>query len=78
MKKKKRPFEDEVQFMNEKYSKIKLDKSDLVVNANGQLCEVLDLESATFVHVFNCLRDDPWVGISFSFNPRFIDRENGW
>lgn|GEM_PF-1295794 len=56
----------------------KVEKSDLVVNTNGQLCEVLDLGSATFVHVFNSLRDDPWVGISFSFNPRFISRSVGW
>jgi hypothetical protein len=52
--------------------------SDLVINSKGQLCEILDLGSTIFVHVFNSLREDPWVGISFSFNPRFISRSVGW
>ncbi|MFN6946095.1 MAG: hypothetical protein ACK4ND_14190 [Cytophagaceae bacterium] len=66
--------------MKDKRSKMKEDRelSDLVINSKGQLCEILDLGNTIFVHVFNSLREDPWVGISFSFNPRFISRSVGW
>lgn len=53
-------------------------KSDLVVPPEGYLCEILDLTSGTYIHVFNGIREDRWVGLSFSFHPSFISRELGW
>lgn len=52
--------------------------SDLVVNYKGQLCEILELGEAVFVHLFNSLREDYYAGICFSFNPAFITKEKRW
>lgn len=52
--------------------------SDLVVNSKGQLCEVLELGGAVFVHLFNYLREDYWSGITFSFNPQYVSKKAQW
>lgn len=56
----------------------KVELSEVVVNSRGQLCEILDLGGAVFVHLFNSLREDYWEGISFSYNPNFVSKDKKW
>ncbi|MFL5729179.1 MAG: hypothetical protein ACJ75J_06795 [Cytophagaceae bacterium] len=52
--------------------------SDIYVNSKGQLCQMLNIKSVVLEYVFNSLRDDNWLGIYFSFNPKFISKTVGW
>lgn len=62
----------------DKYKDEQIEESDLVINEKGQLCETLELGDAVFTHVFNTIKEDPWVGLSFSFHPKYISKKIGW
>jgi hypothetical protein len=53
-------------------------QSDIYINNKGQLCQMLDVKGTTMEYVFNSLSDDNWLGIYFKFNPRFINKQQGW
>jgi hypothetical protein len=52
--------------------------SEIYVNARGQLCQMLNIKTVVLEYVFNSLRDDNWLGIYFSFNPKYISKAVGW
>ncbi len=54
------------------------DKSEIYINNKGQLCQMLNIKGVVLEYVFNSLRDDNWLGIYFSFNPKFISKTVGW
>lgn len=56
----------------------KIEKSEFCVSPNGRLCEIMEAGTCVYIHVYNSVRDDPWVGLAFGFNPRWISRWNGW
>jgi hypothetical protein len=54
------------------------ERSDLYINSKGQLCQQLTIKNVVLEYVFNTLRDDKWLGIYFSFNPKYISKVIGW
>ncbi len=52
--------------------------SDIYINSKGQLCQMLKIKNVVLEYVFNTLRDDNWLGIYFSFNPKYISKGVGW
>lgn len=61
-------------------SKVDLSKpvSEIYINSKGQLCQMLKIKNVVIEYVFNTLRDDNWLGVYFSFNPKYISKIVGW